>query len=41
MDGINWDVLIPFMIYFGLLYVIGFYSIKFVSKASQEVEKGF
>lgn len=41
MDGINWDVLIPFMIYFGLLYVIGFYSIKFVSKASQRSGKGF
>ncbi len=41
MGDINWDVLIPFLIYFVLLYVIGFYSVKFVSKASRRSGKGF
>ncbi len=41
MGDINWDVLIPFLIYFVLLYVIGFYSVRFVSKASTRSGKGF
>ncbi|HHU69415.1 MAG TPA: sodium/panthothenate symporter, partial [Thermoanaerobacterales bacterium] len=41
MGDINWDVLIPFLIYFVLLYVIGFYSVSFVSKASTRSGKGF
>ena len=40
-ESIRIDVLIPIIIYFIAVYVIGFYSMKFVSKASKREGTGF
>jgi len=40
-EGIRWDVLFPIIIYFIFVYVIGFYSMKFVGRATARVGKGF
>lgn len=43
MDNINYGVLIPILIYFIVVFAVGFYSMKFVNKArnSNEKENGF
>ncbi len=41
MEGMKIDVLIPLVLYFIIIYVIGLYSLKFVSKASKREGKGF
>jgi sodium/pantothenate symporter len=41
MNGINMDVLIPLILYFVLIYAIGLYSLRFVSKARSREGKGF
>lgn len=40
MNGLNIQVLIPIIIYFVAVFLIGFYSMKFVSKASKEQTEG-
>ncbi len=41
MDGINMDVLIPLILYFLVIYAIGFYSLRYVSQARDRAGKGF
>ncbi len=38
---IRYDVLIPLILYFTLVYAIGFYSLKFVGSAAKREGKGF
>lgn len=40
MTEVRWDVLLPVVIYFVIVYILGFYSMKFVAKASSS-GKGF
>lgn len=41
MAGVNWSVLMPLILYFVGVFFIGFYSMKFVAKASESEEGGF
>lgn len=41
MAELKIDVLIPLLIYFAILYLLGFYSLRFVSKATNREGKGF
>lgn len=41
MGNVNMGVLIPLILYFIGVFIIGFYSMKFVSKASQNEGEGF
>ena len=41
MAGANLDVLIPLIIYFIGVYLLGFYSLRFVSRAARREGKGF
>ena len=41
MAGANLDVLIPLIIYFSGVYLLGFYSLRFVSRAARREGKGF
>jgi sodium/pantothenate symporter len=43
MKSINYQVLLPILIYFVIVFLVGFYSMKFVSKAKNKSngEKGF
>ena len=43
MKSINYGVLIPILLYFSVVFGVGFYSMKFVNKAkaSSDGEKGF
>lgn len=41
MNGMNIDVFIPLIIYFFGVYILGFYSIRFVSKAAGRSGTGF
>ncbi|SDK86610.1 sodium/pantothenate symporter [Natronincola ferrireducens] len=40
MSGVNWSVLIPLVLYFIGVFFIGFHSMKFVSKASENQSEG-
>jgi len=41
MEEMRLDIIIPLLLYFIILYIIGFYSMRFVSKATSRVGKGF
>lgn len=41
MESIQIDVILPLLAYFALLYILGFYSLRFVTKASSRSGKGF
>jgi sodium/pantothenate symporter len=41
MAGARFDVLLPLLFYFVAVYILGFYSMKYVSQASRREGKGF
>lgn len=41
MNDVNLDVLIPLILYFIGVYILGFYSLRFVSKAAGRTGRGF
>ncbi|MEG2788198.1 MAG: sodium/pantothenate symporter [Romboutsia sp.] len=43
MESINYQVLLPILIYFIIVFIVGFYSMKFVNRAKNKAngEKGF
>jgi len=41
MADVKFDVIIPIIFYFFILYILGFYSLRFVSKAASREGKGF
>lgn len=41
MSTVRIDVMVPLILYFIILYIIGFYSLRFVSKATKREDKGF
>lgn len=41
MNGVNYDVLIPLILYFIGVFALGFYSMRFVSRAANREGKGF
>lgn len=40
MANVNWGVLLPLILYVAGVFIIGFYSMKFVSRASQATAQG-
>lgn len=41
MEAINWGILIPIIIYFALMYLIGIYAAKILSKAKSADTEGY
>lgn len=41
MTGIQWGVFIPIILYFGVVFLIGVYSMKFVARARQSSDGNF